>query len=256
MPLFVRTIFAAALTAAGLSSPALADRMVLWTLVHDQCVVHARAGEAPKPCEALDISQGEDAGIAVLKDREGVAQYLIIPTRRVTGIEDPFVLSKDAPPYFGAAWAARDRVAARLGQTLPREAISIAVNSEFARSQDQLHLHVDCVDPVVMKALAADLATFDDHWRPMAEPLNGRVYWVRRVDSTDLSDVAPFELLADGLPGARQRMGLMTLVAVGASFSGKPGFVLLADHAELEAGGHGEDLQDHTCATAKGRTAN
>jgi len=45
-------------------------------------------------------------------------------------------------------------------------------------------------------------------------------------------------------------MGLETLIAVGATFAGRPGFVLLADHAELAAGGHGEDLQDHDCKVA------
>jgi CDP-diacylglycerol pyrophosphatase len=46
-------------------------------------------------------------------------------------------------------------------------------------------------------------------------------------------------------------MGLETLIAVGASFAGTPGFVLLADHAEMEGGGHAEDLQDHDCKAEK-----
>jgi len=85
----------------------------------------------------------------------------------------------------------------------------------------------------------------------MTVALNGRSYWARRLDSADLSDAAPFRLLADGVEGARDHMGLETLVAVGAMFAGKPGFVLLADHAELAAGGHAEDLQDHDCKVAR-----
>jgi CDP-diacylglycerol pyrophosphatase len=77
-----------------------------------------------------------------------------------------------------------------------------------------------------------------------------RRYWARRLDSADLADAAPFRLLADGLEGAKDHMGLETLIAVGATFAGRPGFVLLADHAELAAGGHGEDLQDHDCKVA------
>jgi len=46
-------------------------------------------------------------------------------------------------------------------------------------------------------------------------------------------------------------MNVETLAVVGATFEGKPGFVLLADHAELAAGGHAEDIEDHTCAVAK-----
>ena len=48
-------------------------------------------------------------------------------------------------------------------------------------------------------------------------------------------------------------MGHWSIAAVGADFSGHPGFVLLADHAELTAGGHAEDLQDHACEIAKSK---
>ncbi|MGO4871328.1 MAG: CDP-diacylglycerol diphosphatase [Roseiarcus sp.] len=240
----------AAVFALFAAAPAYADRMALWTIVHEQCVPHLRAGEGPKPCESVDLAQGEDNGVALLKDRNGVAQYLAIPTRRVTGIEDPQLLAPDAPDYFAFAWAARRAVEARLDHPLPREAVGVAVNSAFARSQDQLHLHVDCMDKEVVAALASYQDALDDRWRVMTVALKGRHYWARRLDSADLSDVAPFRLLADGLEGAKDHMGLETLVAVGANFAGKPGFILLADHAELAAGGHGEDLQDHDCKVA------
>ena len=60
-----------------------------------------------------------------------------------------------------------------------------------------------------------------------------------------------FRLLADGIPGAKEEMGFWSLAAVGATLSGRPGFILLADRAELTAGGHAEDLQDHACEIAK-----
>ena len=46
-------------------------------------------------------------------------------------------------------------------------------------------------------------------------------------------------------------MGAYSLAAIGASFDGEPGFVLLADQFSLEDGGHAEDLQDHDCAIAR-----
>ena len=248
-------VFAAMLAAVAFAllaaAPAHADRLALWTIVHGQCAAHAEAGQGPGPCERVDLSHGDDQGVALLKDRVGVAQFLAIPTRRVTGIEDPFVLDPAAPDYFAFAWAARDALAARLGSAPPREDISIAINSEFARSQDQLHLHLDCLDVGVAATLAGDLGSFDETWRPMAEPLKGRVYWARRVLSDDLSGVRPLNLLADGVPDARAHIALESLAVVGATFAGKPGFVLLADHAELAAGGHAEDLQDHDCVAAR-----
>jgi len=227
--------------------PAYADRMALWKIVHDKCVVHFKAGEGPAPCDSVDLTGGEDGGVALLKDLVGVAQMLAISTRRVTGIEDPAVLEPAGSHYFAAAWAARAQVEAHLRRPLPREAVSIAINSEFARSQDQLHLHVDCVDKDVAAALAANSGALDAQFRPMTLELKGRRYWARRLDSTDLSDVSPFRLLADGIDGAKVEMGLWSLAAMPASFSGSPGFILLADRSESGRGGHAEDLQDHDC---------
>ncbi len=232
------------------AASAHADRMALWEIVHDQCAPHAEAGQGPKPCERIDLSHGEERGVALLKDLRGVAQYLAIPTARVTGIEDAKILAPDAPNYFAYAWANRDALEAKLGHALPREAVGVSINSEFSRSQDQFHLHIDCMDKTVAAALAAYKGSLDAEWRVMSEPLKGRRYWARRLDSVDLSDAAPFRLLADGVPGAKDHMGLETLIAVGADFAGSPGFVLLADQAGLTGGGHAEDLQDHDCAIA------
>ena len=250
------TVHRIALTIAGLGvsllagSPAHADRNALWNIVNGSCVAPGPNGEAPKPKPGVEITCRLDHGVAILKDREGVAQMLAIPTKRVTGIEDPSVLAADAPHYFADAWAARGAVEAHLGRDLPREAVAVTVNSEFARSQDQLHLHVDCLDVSVAAALKDYQPSLDDAWRPMIVALNGRKYWARRLISAELADVSPFVALAEGLPAAKTEMGLWTLAAVGATFNGDLGFVLLADHAELTAGGHAEDIQDHRCAIA------
>src|SRR5271157_5696279 len=137
-------VAAAALVLSSL--PAWADPSALWRIVHGACARHAEAGEGPKPCERVDLDVGEAEGVAILKDLNGVAQMLAIPTRRISGIEDPQMLAPDAPPVFADAWKAKDLVEARLGgRALPREAVALAINSQYARSQDQLHVHVDCV---------------------------------------------------------------------------------------------------------------
>jgi CDP-diacylglycerol pyrophosphatase len=251
---FVRAIrFQATLALAALalsSAPARADPNALWRIVHDECVPHIEAGLGPKPCERVDLAGGVAEGVAILKDLVGLSQMLAIPTRRITGIEDLQMLEPDAPPVFADAWGAKDLVEARLGHALPRQAAGLAINSKWARSQDQLHVHVDCVAVPVAKALAEYASALDGQWRAMTVPLQGRVYFARRVDSADLRDVAPLKLLADGLEGARTQMGAYSLAAIGATFDGRPGFVLLADQFSLEGGGHAEDLQDHDCAIA------
>ena len=105
----------------AINAPARADPMALWRIVHGECVPHMEAGLGPKPCERVDLDGGVDQGVAILKDLVGVAQMLAIPTRRITGIEDPQMLAPDAPPVFAVAWSAKTLVEARLGRALPRE---------------------------------------------------------------------------------------------------------------------------------------
>jgi CDP-diacylglycerol pyrophosphatase len=228
--------------------PALADHMALWNIVHGQCVAHAEASQGFAPCVDLDLRDG----VALLKDLHGVAQELAIPTARVTGIEDPQVLAPGAPDYFGYAWKERTALEAILKKPLPREDIGVSINSMYARSQDQLHLHIDCMDKSVVSALAAYQDALDATFRPMTAPLNGRKYFARHVSEADFAAASPFKMLADGIEGARAQMGAWSLILVGATFKGEPGFVLLADHAELLDGGHAEALQDHDCAVAGG----
>ncbi len=247
---FPRAAVAAAVLVLS-ALPAWADPSALWRIVHGACVPHVEAGEGPKPCERVDLGEGEAEGVAILKDLNGVAQMLAIPTRRISGIEDPQMLAPDAPPVFAEGWKAKSLVEARLGgRPLPRETVALTINSKWSRSQDQLHVHVDCVAKSVVDALADYRPALDDRWRAMTVPLHGRVYFARRLDSADLGDAAPLRLLADGLEGAKGDMGAYSLAAVGATFDGKPGFILLADSFSLEGGGHAEDIQDHECAIA------
>ncbi len=248
-----RVALAFAVAFAATSLPAHADPNALWRIVHDGCVPHFEAGLGPSPCAAVDLNGSVVEGVAILKDLVGVAQMLAIPTRRITGVEDPQMLAPDAPPVFADGWKARTLVEARLGgRALPREAVALAINSQYARSQQQLHVHVDCVRVDVDKALRNYAPALDDQWRAMTVPLNGRTYFARRLVSDDLFREEPLlRLVADGLPDAKAHMGAMTFAAVGANFDGEPGFVLLADVFSLEGGGHAEDLEDHDCAIAK-----
>ena len=246
----VLIVIGAFLAATPLTASA-ADRMALWRIAHDKCVVDQKTKGDPAPCALVDIAGGEDNGVVILKDLNGIAQHLAIPTRRIAGIEAPEILNSDLPNYWRAAWAARTYLNARLPHELPRDAIGLAINASSRRSQDQLHIHIDCVAPDVRATLAAYDADLTTGWHVLPFALHGRVYWARRLDSADLSDVAPFRLLAEGVATAKGDMANETLVAIGATFAPAiPGFVLLADHADPGAGGHGEDLLDAKCAVA------
>jgi CDP-diacylglycerol pyrophosphatase len=244
--LVLTLLLAFAGAASGSTLVDAANPDVLWHIVHDRCVPDQQANNAPAPCVMVDLADG----YAVLKDLEGDTQFLVIPTAKVTGIEDPAILAPSAPNYFAAAWQSRDLVSQRAGQTLPREDFGLAINSAYGRSQNQLHIHIDCLRPDVVAAVRAYTANVGTAWAPFPVRLVGHPYLARLVGSDDLYDANPFTLLADGVPGARDEMGRWTLVAAPATVDGAPGFVLLADHVDLTimdmAGG--EELQDHACA--------
>lgn len=222
------------------------DPDVLWKLVHDHCVPGQLHGN-PSPCALVDVEHG----YALLKDRSGPAQFLVIPTAKITGIEDPAILAPDAPNYFALAWRARTQVEARLRRALPRDPVSLAINATTGRTQNQLHIHVDCINATVRTALHGAGATIGPHWAPLPVPLAGHAYQAMRVSGKYLATVNPFRLLATGVPGATADMGHHTLVVTGTTMpDGLPGFILLDDHTNSATGdlASGEELQDHACS--------
>jgi CDP-diacylglycerol pyrophosphatase len=235
----------------GLAVPArAADPSALWHIVHDSCVPDEVQHHDPAPCALVDLSEGEARGYVVLKDIRGRSQFLVLPTARLSGIEGPALLAPGAPPYLADAWAARRFVAAQLPVPLTREDLSLAVNSYYGRSQNQLHIHVDCVREDVRAALQKARDTIGETWQPFPTPLAGHTYLARRLLSPDLAGTNPFLLVAEVAPDARQHMASYTLFLTGAAFAGKPGFILLADRADLARGdmASSESLQDHGCA--------
>lgn len=229
------------------------DPNALWETVHGQCVPDEEQRGDPKPCVMVDLHDGVGRGYAVLRDLRGKTQVLLIPTARISGIEDPELLAPGSPNYFAAAWRARVYVDERAGRTLPRESISLTVNSVFARSQNQLHIHVDCVRADVRDALREHEARIGGRWALLDVPLAGHQYRAMRVMGEQLGQADPFRLLAAGVPGARKDLEQHTLVVTGATFAdGQSGFIILDGRADLAAGdrGRGEDLQDHACTLA------
>ncbi|MBU6259077.1 MAG: CDP-diacylglycerol diphosphatase [Burkholderiales bacterium] len=242
----MRLTLAAGLACAA-SGRAAADPDALWRIVHGQCQPDELRHHDPRPCAAVDLRRG----YAVLKDRRGASQFLLLPTRRISGIEDPRLLAPQTPRYWQAAWDARRRVGARLQRRLPAGWLSLAVNSAGARSQDQLHIHIDCVAAGLPAWLAAHVPDRGGAWSPVA--LQGHAYRVRRVATLDSRRTDPFRLVARTLPGAAAAMARESILVLGiGDGEHATGFYVLETHADALAGNPGaaEELQDHDCALA------
>jgi len=143
-------------------------------------------------------------------------------------------------------------VAARLGHRLPRDAYGLVINSVQGRTQEQLHIQVDCMRADVRDQLRAHAGQVGGAWAPFAVPLLGRSHAALRISGEQLGSNNPSKLLASGVPGASGEMGLHTLIVAGTVAGGQPGFVLLDRRVTKEEGdrGNGTELLDRACGVA------
>jgi CDP-diacylglycerol pyrophosphatase len=249
----IAVTLAATLGAGAVLAPRLADASnpnALWHVVHDLCRVDMKISHDAAPCLMYDGKRG----VAALKDLRGQTQILLIPTTRVTGIESQKLLAPDGPNYWQAAWNARVYFERRAKNAAPREDIGMAINSTYGRSQNQLHIHIDCVRADVKAALSAHASAIGRRWAVLNADLAGSRYRARRIDGAEIAPHDPFKLLAQESPTVRGAMGAQTLAVIPMRFAkGKLGFALLASTGGTAANpdGSSEDLLDHECKVLK-----
>ena len=255
---FVLPLFFSAcqLMPARVVSAAAASPDTLWRITHDMCVPNVARSGSPSPCAEVNA----DGGFVVLKDIRGKSQHLLIPTARVSGIESPALLKPDGPNYFFDAWARRNYVIATLHAPLSDDALSLAINPQTDRSQNQLHIHMDCIDPDVRRSLLDNDARITDTWSEWE--WQSHRYHIRRLHTDDLAHTDLFRLIAAQIPGAAANMAIQTIFVTGAAPSravrdgvydayAKDLYVITWSVADVHRDGHGAELlQDHGCAVA------
>jgi len=204
-----------------------ASTPVIWRIVDSGCN-RGETAPAGLTCRSGNMD-------AVLKDRCGATHFLLIPTLRRVGVESPELLRPDEPNYFADAWDARDQVVRAAGRdSAASDEIGLAVNSRWGRSQRQLHIHIDFVNPAVRLAL--------HQWSQAGAPagelrLAGHDYHVMHVAS--LQPPTPFVRLAPA--SAATLPDRLTIAVIG---DGGTGFFLLSTSADIFSlnRGHAEEL--------------
>jgi len=231
-------------------SASAANRDELWAVVHDICVPAYQSIGVGFPCSEVSIADGLERGFAVLRVPSSMTHIIVVPTTRISGIESPALLRKNAPNYWEAAWDARRFVEEGAHRQLPRDKIGMAINSEASRSQDQLHIHVACIVPKVAEFLRHHHAQIYKTWSLLRPSLLGHRFAAMKVESQNLAHVDPFKLLARGLPSHKFSMGNQTLAVIGATFGGgRTGFYLLTNDPSALPGNivGAEALLDDKC---------
>ncbi|ESZ25388.1 CDP-diacylglycerol diphosphatase [Mesorhizobium sp. L2C067A000] len=237
------TLFVTVSASSVGSAPA--HRNALWQVVQTCAFAAAHLGSA-FPCEEVVLPKQGGPGSALIKSPRFRTEFLLMPLAAVAGIESPPVREEDSAQLWHRAWEVRNRVSASLGRYLPRTAVALAVNSRTARSQDQFHIHVDCLAASVEKKLASTGPKTEGPWQLFPLALMGKRYWIKAVDRPDLAATNVAGIVAAGLPQARRAMHRVNIVVVGAELAhARPGFYILANWEHSAA----ERLLDHDCTS-------
>ena len=228
-----------------------AGRGLLWRVVQTCMANHYVTGGA-FPCLQVDTADGATTGYAVLRAPLEDTHVILTPTVRTTGIEDGRLRTADAPDYFQDAWNIRHFVTDGLTRRPARDDLAMAINSRPGRSQDQLHIHVDCIRTVVKQSLRRQMASLrTGDWTQISVLPHAPRYWALALAKDDLAGVNVFNLVADGLKIDPARMDQTTIVVAGSeAVDNRAGFIVLArqrvPNSVDEA--HGEALLNHSCA--------
>lgn len=213
-------------------------RDVLWEIVHKRC---GTPKDSQKDCLVIQPDY------VVLRDLKGPVQTLIIPTQRVSGIEDKALLSKKQPNYFEKAWQQRSILNQQNQKDIDPAYLSFTVNSRFGRTQDQLHIHSSCLRPDVYQTLQRYRPQIGEQWQTLPETILGHHYVAKRISLQQLSEQSPFLTLwsyAQKQPQAKMgRYGLgMVSISHGEA-------ILLATRFNVNELNRGsiEEIQDTQC---------
>ena len=242
-----RVLVSLLILAGAVGGVAAAERDLLWGVVKICVANHELTGGA-FPCLEVNAEQGAARGFAVVRAPLKQTHVVVTPTARVTGIEDPALQSPEAPNYFADAWAARKYVLDSVERPVAERDIGLAVNSRPGRSQDQLHIHVDCLRHRYAQLVRQhDGGLSAEKWTRLTFALRGRYYWATLVNSPDLSQTNIFRTAATLLRVSPGHMEDVTIVVIPRL---EKGFYLLADQYMPGAmgKGHGEFLLDHACS--------
>jgi CDP-diacylglycerol pyrophosphatase len=224
-----------AVTAFATSAIGLDRRLALRQVVR-ACVADFKVTGAPFPCLEVDLSSGEDRGHAVLLPPR-LNDLIVTPTRKIVGIEDPLLQLTGAPNYFNAAWRARSFLKGADGRTPERDEIAVVANSAVVRTQDQLHIHVGCLNSPAKRMLAAAAPNVPiGKWVRIIAAVPNTVFWGMRIRGADLSDFEPFRLAAESTTDKVIPLKYLTIAAAGVRVEADDQFLILVSYPEAPGG--------------------
>ena len=208
----------------------------LWEVVKKYCV------ETKTPDHVQCLT--ENKNFVVFKSNQIPPHYLLIPTLTVTGIESPEMWRSGYPAYFSEAWRQRYIAAAQFGNK--PEQVGIAINSACNRSQNQLHVHMNCIKPSVTQELENIKWKINEKKWIKIKINSQQNYYAKRMPGADI----PNNLMQDFLksyPSAAHHPDRQSFFATSMHYGslGERAVVLRSEYRKTNPSrypGHAEDL--------------
>jgi CDP-diacylglycerol pyrophosphatase len=213
------------------------QRNSLWTVVEVCKGMQATLGIAT-PCNTV-VNREQLDGYAIVKDLRRGSHYMLVPTQRHYGIEDISLQDPHAPNRWQQALDNISLVEHARHTTIPRYDIVLAVNSLPVRTQDQLHIHIDCAHPIFLRDIRPQIHRIGSHWIRLSASIAGQHWWAITLSGPILT-IDPFQELYNGPSNHDMKPWALALWP-----NSDSSFILLASHAPES--GNGEALEDHAC---------
>ncbi|MFJ5481644.1 CDP-diacylglycerol diphosphatase [Pectobacterium actinidiae] len=204
----------------------------LWEIVSEQCVPNQQRNGKPAPCLEVNLAKG----YVLFDDRNGPYHDLLLPTEKISGIESPELLQQGTPNFFEQAWERRGHLSREAGKPIRDDYLSLAINSRYGRTQNQLHIHIACLRPEIYHTLNQQFPTLSTDWKTLPVKINGHVYLAKTLDryaQQQNESIGKYGLAMVSMPTGEK--------------------VLLASSLDVfnMSLGSVEEIQDFSCALAK-----
>ncbi|MFP3028771.1 MAG: CDP-diacylglycerol diphosphatase [Arsenophonus sp.] len=165
----------------------------LWKIINQECIPNFKNGNLQTSCIKVD----QQHRYVIYKDINGPLHNLLLPLDKISGIESPILQQKNTKNYFTLAWQNRELLVKSASNPINEQFLSLAINSKYGRTQDQLHIHLACLKPEIYQIIKKNEHTITSNWRPLPlkDRINNHEYLAIKISTSDINKISPFNYL-------------------------------------------------------------
>lgn len=217
--------------------PPPANRDALWNLVG--CCTQS----PPRDSHCRVYNNQYNYIVAKDASAQKTEAYLIIPTIKMIGIESPLTLNSPTLDIWQDGWS--ESVKLKYDQSK----LGLAINSAISRDQDQLHIHMSCVNANVLNSLDRLKEISSNPAKPTAITLTGKSHAYEAVLLKSLSgESSPFKVMRQLPHVSEHDVKDQSIAIVKGRGAQNDKYILLNTYASGSNPGEAEELLDQTCS--------